>query len=135
MDKNEISSVLADIAAMLELKGENPFKIRAYSNASRAILASTGDLEQLTREKRLREIKGIGEAIAEKITTLVTTGSLPYYEEMRKTLHPGLAELIRIQGLGPKKAVILYEKLGIKDVPSLKKAAEEGKIAKLKGFG
>jgi len=135
MDKAEIAVILDDIAAMLELKGENPFRVRAYQNGARALLASSEDLGALVQEGRLTDIKGIGKGLAENITSLVQTGKLPFYDELRKSLHPGLLELVRLQGVGPKKAVVLYEKLGIKDIPTLKKAAEEGKIAKLKGFG
>jgi DNA polymerase (family X) len=135
MNKPEIAAVLEDVAAMLELKGENPFRVRAYQNGARALLNDPQDLALLVKENRLTDIKGIGKGLAENITSLVTTGKLPFYEELKKTLHPGLVELIRIQGVGPKKAVVLYEKLGIKDLPGLEKAAKEGKIAKLKGFG
>src|SRR5690349_9971386 len=117
---------------MLELKGENPFRIRAYQNGARALLASTEDLGALVSENRLTDIKGIGKGLAENIAALVSTGKLPFYDDLRKSLHPGLLELTRLQGVGPKKAVLLHEKLGIKDLPGLKKAAEEGKIAKLK---
>jgi DNA polymerase (family 10) len=135
MDKNQIASILEDIAAMLELKGENPFKIRAYQNGARVLLTSQEDIAALAKDKKLTTIKGIGKGLAENITSLVETGKLPFYDELKKSLHPGLLELTRIQGVGPKKAVVLYEKLGVKDVPSLEKAAKEGKIAKLKGFG
>ena len=135
MDKNQIAAILDDIAAMLELKAENPFKIRAYQNGARAIQNTTEDLDRLAKENRLTDIKGIGKGLSENILSLLQTGKLPFYDELRKSLHPGLTELIRIQGLGPKKAVVLYEKLGIKDLPGLEKAAREGKIAALKGFG
>ena len=135
MDKAEVSAVLENIAAMLELKGENPFKIRAYQNGARALLTSSADLDVLVQEDRLTEIKGIGKGLSENISTLVKTGKLPFYEELKKTLHPGLLELTRIQGLGPKKALILHEKLGINDLAGLQKACAENKVAKLKGFG
>lgn len=135
MDKADVASVLEDIAAMLELKGENPFKIRAYQNAARTIVTMTEDLDALVRENRLTEIKGIGEALAEKIATLVTTGRLPYYEDLQKSMPAGLLDLIRIQGVGPKRAKILQDRLKIKDIPSLEKACRQGKIAALEGFG
>jgi DNA polymerase (family 10) len=135
MDKAEVASVLEEIAALLELKGENPFKVRAYQNGARILLAHPEDLSTVVKENRLTDIKGIGEALAEKITILVTTGKLPYYEDLRKSLHPGLLELVRIQGLGPKKAVLLHEKLKINNLADLEKAARAGKIAKLSGFG
>ncbi len=135
MDKVEIAAILDDVAAMLEMKGENPFKIRAYQNGARALLLSTEDVDVLVKENRLTEIKGIGKGLSENIVALYKTGKLPLFEELKKTLHPGLAELVRIQGVGPKKAVILFEKLAIKDLAGLEKAAKAGKIAKLKGFG
>src|ERR1700684_2274044 len=122
MTKSDVATILENIAAMLELKGENPFKIRAYQNGARALITSSADLTTLVAEDRLTEIKGIGKGLSENISTLVKTGRLPFYEELRKTLHPGLLELTRIQGLGPKKALILHEKLGITDLPSLQKA-------------
>lgn len=135
MDKAEVAVILEDIGALLELNGENPFKVRAYQNGARALLASPEDLTTLVKENRLTEIKGIGEALAEKITTLVTTGKLPYYEDLRKSLHPGLLELTKIQGVGPKKAIVLHKKLKIDNLQDLEKAARAGKIAKLDGFG
>src|SRR4051812_19009390 len=111
MDKVEVAKILDDIAAMLELKGENPFKIRAYQNGARALATLVEDLDTLAKEGRLTEIKGIGKGLSENIVTLVTTGKLPYYEELRKALHPGLLELTRIQGVGPKRALLLHEKL------------------------
>ena len=92
-------------------------------------------METLVQEERLSEIKGIGESLNEKITTLVTTGKLPYYEELLKGFPPGLMEMIRVQGVGPKRAKIPYDELQIKDVAGLEKAAKAGLIAGLKGFG
>jgi DNA polymerase (family 10) len=135
MNKTEVADILDAIGTLLELKGENPFKSRAYHNAARTITALDQDLSNLVQNKQLTSIKGIGEAIAEKISTLVMTGKLPYYDELQKSLPAGLMDLIRIQGLGPKRAKILYDKLKIKDIPGLKKAIQEGKIAKLEGFG
>lgn len=135
MNKTEVADILEAIGTLLELKGENPFKSRAYHNAARTIAGLDQDLEILVQNKQLTSIKGIGEAIAEKITTLVSTGKLPYYDDLQKSLPSGLMDLIRIQGLGPKRTKILYDKLKIKDIPDLEKAIHEGKIAQLEGFG
>ena len=135
MDKAQISEVLEEIGTLLELKGENPFKSRAYHNASRIIAGVDQDLVALTKAKELTSIKGIGEGIAEKITDLIETGKSPYLEELHKALPSGLMDMIRIQGLGPKRAKILYDKLKIKDIPGLENACRDGKIAKLEGFG
>src|SRR5437870_3456732 len=90
LDKSEIAQILEEIGTLLELKGENPFKSRAYHNASRIIAGLGQDLETLVREQKLSTIKGIGEGLSEKITALVTKGRLPYYEELQKSLPAGL---------------------------------------------
>ncbi len=135
MDKAAVSAILEEIGTLLELKGENPFKSRAFHNGARTILGLDQNLEELVKTELLTSIKGIGKGLAENITILVTTGKLPYYEELQKSIPPGLLEMIRIQGLGPKRAKILYDKLKIQDIPSLEKACQEGKVATLEGFG
>lgn len=135
MDKREIASVLEEIATLLELKGENPFRVRAYRNGARALLNIEEDLGRAIRKESLTEYEGIGDHLAQKITQLYKTGKLPEYEKLKKATPPGLLELIQVQGLGPKKVKTLYTKLKIRSISDLKKAAEEGRIAKLKGFG
>jgi DNA polymerase (family 10) len=135
MDKAEVAGILEEIGTLLELKGENPFKSRAYHNASRVIAGLDQNLAELVEKKQLTTIKGVGEGLAEKITELMTTGKLAYYDELQRGLPPGLMEIIRIQGVGPKRAKILYDKLKIKDIPGLEKAARAGKIGTLEGFG
>jgi len=135
MGKEEVCRILEEIADLLDLKGENPFKVRAYRNAARSLLNEEEDLEKLIKNNKLTEIEGIGESLAEKITLLVQKGRLPFYEQLKRSLPRGLIDLLQIQGLGPKKVQILYKKLGIKSIASLKKAAKQGKIAKLSGFG
>src|SRR5882672_9132920 len=135
MDKTEIAQILDEIGTLLELKGENPFKSRAYHNAARIIADLNQDLHLLVQEKNLTTIKGIGEGIAEKITELVVKGKSPYYDELQRSLPAGLLEIIRVQGVGPKRAKVLYDKLKVKDIASLEKAVKDGKIAKLEGFG
>jgi DNA polymerase (family 10) len=135
IEKADVAEILDEIGTLLELKGENPFKSRAYHNASRIIAGLDQDLPTLVEAKKLTTIKGIGEGLAEKITELVMKGKSPYHDELQRALPAGLLDLIRIQGLGPKRAKILYDKLKIKDIPSLEKAIQEGKIAKLEGFG
>ena len=135
MDKKQIAETLDEIGTLLELKGDNPFKCRAYHNASRIITALNKDLHELVSKNELRDIKGIGEALSEKITELVETGKLKYYDDLKNSLPPGLLEMLHIQGLGPKKVKILYDKLGIKSIDQLKLAAVEHKLAKLDGFG
>lgn len=134
MDKHQIIEILNEIADILELKQENAFRIRAYRNAARTLENLSESLEKLIKEQRVQELEGIGEDLAEKISTLFTKGNLPFYNQLKKKIPKGLLELLDIEGLGPKKVMALYKK-GIKSSKDLKKACEEGKIAKLKGFG
>src|SRR5471032_2048988 len=113
MDKSQVSDILEEIAVLLELKGENPFKARAYANAARVLDQYDGDLAPLVAENRLDIILGIGEALRLKITELVQTGRLDYYEKLRASVPEGLLALIEIPALGPKKIKTLHDKLGI----------------------
>jgi DNA polymerase (family 10) len=135
MDKDQVAEILVGIGTLLELKGENPFKTRAYSNAARAIEATSEPLTKLIAENRLGEISGIGEALQKKITELVTTGKLPYYEDLKAATPPGLIAMMDIPGVGPKKIKLLHDELGIASVEELEKACQDGRVAKLKGFG
>src|ERR1700690_3264612 len=103
MDKIRVAEILNKIGTLLELKGENPFKTRAYANAARTLENLGEPLEKIVAEKRLGEIKGIGEALEQKITELVETGKLAYYEDLTASIPPGLIERLEIAGLGPKK--------------------------------
>jgi DNA polymerase (family 10) len=135
MNKDQVAEVLAGIAVLLELKGENPFKTRAYLNAARTIETLSEPLDRVVAEARLGELKGIGEALQTKITELVTTGRLQYYEDLKAATPPGLIAMLEIPGLGPKKIKALHDELGIQTVEQLEQACKEGKIAGLKGFG
>jgi DNA polymerase (family 10) len=135
MDKQEIAEILDEIGTLLELKGENPFKCRAYHNASRTISTLTQDIKELVAQNRLREIKGIGEALSDKITELLETGRLGYYDDLKKSLPPGLLAMLNVQGLGPKKVKILFDKLKIRTITELQQAAAQHKVAALDGFG
>ncbi len=135
MDKDRVAEILTEIGTLLELKGENPFKTRAYENAARTLESLTEPLEKLTAENRLSEIKGIGEGIQKKITELATTGKLAYYDELKTSVPPGLVEMLQIPGLGPKKVKALNDKLGIETIEQLEAACQAGKIAGLDGFG
>ena len=135
MDKDQVAAVLVEIGTLLELKGENPFKTRAYQNAARTLEGLSEPLEKIVAEDRLKGMKGIGEALQEKITTLVTTGRLPYYEDLKASLPPGLVDLLGLQGVGPKKVKKLYQELGIDSLAALEAACRAGKIAELEGFG
>jgi len=135
MDKGQAAEVLVNIATLLELKGENPFKSRAYLNAARALEGTTEPLDKLVAENRVGEIKGIGEGIQKKLVELVATGKLAYYEDLKAATPPGLVALLEIPGLGPKKIKALHDELGIESVEQLEEACKEDKVAKLKGFG
>lgn len=135
MNKDQVAQILIEIGTLLELKGENPFKTRAYANAARTLEGLSEPLENVISENRLGEIKGIGEALQKKITELVTTGRLVYYEELKASLPSGLMEMLGVPGLGPKKVKALYEKLNITSLDELETACKEGKVAVLDGFG
>ena len=103
MTKDQIAEILTEIATLLELKGENPFKSRAYVNAARALENSTTPLEKIFSPDSTERIKGIGDSLHEKISELVKTGRLAYYEELKASIPPGLVAMLSIPGLGAKK--------------------------------
>ena len=135
MTKDQVAASLREIGTILELNGENPFKCRAYLNAARTLETSPTDLTELVRTDRLGELPGIGDALREKITTLVNTGKLPYLEELRTTIPSGLLSLLDLPGLGPKKLRILRDQLKIDSIEALTKACQDGRLASLDGFG
>lgn len=135
MTTDDIAEIFERIARLLELKGENPFKIRAYTNAARALETLSEDLGKLVEEERLEEVDGIGKAIAEKITTLVRTGKLEYYDKLREEFPQEIFLLFELQGLGAKKIKVLYDQLGVSSLTKLERALESGKVAELPGFG
>jgi DNA polymerase (family X) len=136
MTKNEIADVLAEIGTLMELKGENPFKIRAYSSGARAIEAlEKEEFEKLLAEDKIQSVKGIGEALAAKIAELHATGRLEFLEKLRASIEPGLVEMLKIPGLGPKKIAVLGRELGVTSIGGLEKACKDGRVAALDGFG
>jgi len=135
MSKDEIVEILEEIGVLLELKGENSFKVRAYQNGARALDTMEDRLEDRLEAGGLGKVKGIGEALAEKIETLYRTGELGYHRELKASVAPGLIEILEIPGLGGKKVKALHEALGIETIDALKSACEAGKVAELKGFG
>jgi DNA polymerase (family 10) len=135
LDAEGISGVLEEIARILELNGENPFKIRAYHNGARFLESLTDDLDELIASGRLAEQPGIGEALADKIATLRRDGRLEFHEKLRLSLPPGLLEILTIPGVGPKKTRVLWTELGVTDIAALQAACTEGRVAALKGFG
>lgn len=135
MTNDAICEILENIARLLEIKGENPFKIRAYINGARTIETTSADLRQLAEENRLGELDGIGQALAEKITTLITTGELPFYNNLREEFPPDILTLFELQGLGAKKIKVLWDKLQISSISALDRACRDGRVAALDGFG
>ena len=135
MDKKDIIEVLERIGTMLEIKGENPFKIRAYFSGARTLQTMEEDLDKVIGEGRLGEIPGIGKALTEKVETLYTTGELEFYDKLVASVPSGLMDLLEVPGLGGKKIKALHVQLGVDSIDSLTKACKEGKVAELKGFG
>jgi DNA polymerase (family 10) len=135
MNNKQIAKVFEDIADLLELKGENPFKIRAYQKVVRSIEHLPVEVEQLVREDRLKEIPGVGEAITKKITELITTGKLEYYEKLKADFPEGISTLLSIPGVGPKTAMLLSNELGVSTVDELEEAIVSGKVARLYRMG
>src|ERR1019366_3158921 len=130
-----VAEILAEIGVLLELKGENPFKTRAYANGARTIEGLSEPLTKLVAEKRLGEIKGIGEARGQKMTELGETGELEYYDDFKSSISPGLIEMLEISGLGPKKIQALNKHLGVDSIEQLEAACKAGKVSELDGFG
>lgn len=136
MTKNEIADILTEIGTLLELKGENPFKVRAYQTGARALEAiEEAELGKLVANGEIESVKGIGEALGKKIVELSTTGKLEFFDKLKATVEPGLVEMLQIPGLGPKKIRALRDKLGIVDIATLTQACTDGRVAELEGFG
>ncbi|MSR31834.1 MAG: DNA polymerase/3'-5' exonuclease PolX [Gemmataceae bacterium] len=135
MTNDQVASALSEIAVLMELLGENSFRVNAYHNASRAVAQLGGDIATLVKEGTLNGVAGIGATMQEKITTLVTQGKLPYLEELKGKVPAGLLEMLRVGGLGPKKVMALHKELGIDSLEKLKASCNQGEVAKLKGFG
>jgi DNA polymerase (family 10) len=132
----DIARLFEEVADLLEIQGANPFRVRAYRNAARTILDLPDPLAEAVLEKAdLTTIPGIGEDLAEKIATIVRTGGLPLHRQLVKQLSPGVLDLLRIPGLGPKRVKLLRSKLKVKSAADLAKALDAGSVAKLPGFG
>lgn len=124
----------SEIADLLEIKGENPFKIKAYIKASRVLRELEQDLEELAAAGELRTIPGVGKAIADKLETFLQTGSIPQLEELREEIPPGLVDIASLPGLGAKKTALLHSALAVVDLESLLAALQEQRVEKVKGF-
>lgn len=135
MDKRPLVALLDEIASLLEIKGENPFKVRAYQNAAKVLSTITDDLDQLVIDKRIKEIKGVGTAISAKIEEYMETGAIGYHLELQKEVPLSLLELLHIPNLGPKKIKTLYDELNISNVGELEYACKENRLISLFRFG
>jgi DNA polymerase (family 10) len=135
MEKSSVAAILDEIGTLLELQGENPFRCLAYHNAARAVEQMEEDLGQVVAAGRLSEIQGIGATLQEKITTLVQTGELAFYTDLKQKVPAGLVQMLRLPGIGPKKVKALFDQIGIQDLDQLRLACLEGRVAGLRGFG
>ena len=133
--KEQVTEILEHIATMLELKGENIFKIRAYQNAARGIETFSGSLMQVVGEGKVADIEGVGKNIAERITEIVLTGNSSYYNILKLEFPPGIFGMFDIVGMGPKKIQAVWKQLNITTVPDLEAGCKDGRVAGLKGFG
>jgi DNA polymerase (family X) len=134
MERKSIPDVLEEIGMLLEIKGDNPFKTNAYYKAARTLSTVEG-LTEIIKEKRLKEIKGIGDALSQKIEEYHDTGTMAYYEELKKEVPASLLELMEVPNLGPRKIKILHESLGITNLGELEYACQENRLVSLPGFG
>jgi DNA polymerase (family 10) len=135
MDKKEVAAVLEEIALLLELAGENPFKVRAYEAGARAVLTFPGDLAAALRSGELARVKGIGKSLAGVIEELLSRGEASLYRELKDRTPAGLLELLRVPGLGPKKARVLFDELHLTGLGELEYACQENRLVALPGFG
>lgn len=137
MHNSEIASLFDELADLLELQGANAFRLRAYRNAARTIGSLPEAISDLAQEgaKSLQSIQGIGKDLSQKLVTVVETGELPQLEELREQIPTGVVMMLRIPGIGPKKVATIFNELGVTTLDQLREAAEQGQIAKLKGFG
>jgi len=134
MKNREVAKIFNNIADILEIKGENPFRIRAYRRAAQNIESLTEDITSLVEKKAIEKIPGIGKDLAQKIEEIVTTGRLKFYQDLKREVPEGLADLLSVPSLGPKTAKLLYDELKIKDIEDLEKAARSHKLLGIPGI-
>ena len=134
MENLAIARIFAEIADLLEIKNENPFKIRAYRNASETIAHATEKLADLN-EEQLRAIPGIGKDLASKLREIAETGVARYHQDLLQQFPPTILDLLHLQGVGPKTVALLYSELGVKTIEELEAACNDGRVRGLKGLG
>ncbi len=135
MKNQAIADLFNAMGDMLDILGEETFRVISYHRAARAIEGLTEDIADLVRSDRVAELPGVGSALADKIREYVETGTMGYYEELQAKFPPGVLDLLRVPGVGPKKVRVLWQELGITDLDSLQKACETHRLRRLKGFG
>ena len=137
MHNQHIASLFEELADLLEIQGANSFRVRAYRNAARTLENLSESAADIVAQpgRSLTELDGIGQDLADKIKVIVQTGALPQLEELRSEVPAGVVQMLRIQGLGPKKVAALFHELGVTTLADLKAACEAGRVAELKGFG
>ena len=135
MDTDAVCTLLDEIGALLEVKGENPFKVRAYYQAARALRDLGEDINTIVSDGRLKDVKGIGEALTRKIEELVTTGRMEYHESVKSSVPAGIIDILRLPGLSAKRARALYHTLNITSIEELGEAVSRDRLVNLDGFG
>jgi len=135
MTNQELADIFDHIADILDIQGENPFKVRAYKKAAQTLENLTTQITSVEALEKLGKLPGIGEAITKKIKEHLETGKLNYYEELKKSEYAPLVEFLKIPGVGPKHAKLIYDKLKVKTIPGLEKTAKQGKLRNLFGLG
>ena len=133
--REQMAAVLEEIALLLEIQGENPFKVRAYRQGAEVVESYDGDIAALAAENKLEGIKGLGEALRDKLHELASTGELGFHKNLRAGYPDSFFELFELDGLGPKKIAALHKELGVDSIAALKAACEAGRVAALSGFG
>jgi len=135
MSKEQIIEIFENIVRLLELKGENQFKIKAYTSAIKALESAPNNLEKLVEDGEIQTLSGIGKSTGDKISELVRTGQLPYYDKLKAEFPAGILDLFKLRGLGPQRIKLLWNELKVDSIEKLKDACESGKAAKLPRFG
>ncbi len=130
-----VANFIDEYSVLLELSGENAFRVRAYTNAVRIFENMEGDLAALIEAGELTSIKGVGQSLADLVAEFASTGTAKAYEDLKASIPPGLLDMLKIQGLGPKKIIAIHDKLGIDTVDGLEQACKEGELSQLSGFG
>ncbi|MBL9180482.1 MAG: DNA polymerase/3'-5' exonuclease PolX [Verrucomicrobiaceae bacterium] len=135
MTREDATTIFERIATLLEMQGDNPFKVRAYRTGAEVVESFSGDIMKLAADNQLSDIKGLGEALRDKLREMATTGRLEFYEKLKAEFPDTIFELFDVQGLGSKKIAALHAALGVASIADLKRACENGAVAKLSGFG